>query len=177
MLLAGDEVWRTQRGNNNAWCQDNEISWFDWNLVETEQDMLEFVRGMIALRRRHPSLVGNTFFTGKPVPGRNIPDIAWHGARLNEPPWHDGMAQFLAFTIAGLTASEKDLHVMLNMANAGTSAPLPSIPGSDWYPVVDTSDSVTTGILPPERQTPLETFVWSVPSHAVVIFEGSARGS
>src|SRR5215470_16260082 len=67
MLLAGDEIWRTQRGNNNAWCQDNELSWFDWSLVETERDMLEFVRGMIALRRRHPSLTRNAFFTGKPV--------------------------------------------------------------------------------------------------------------
>src|SRR5215472_5874176 len=99
MLLAGDEIWRTQRGNNNAWCQDNEISWFDWNLVETEREMLEFVRGMIALRQRHPSLTRNAFFTGKPVPGRNIPDITWHGKRLNEPAWHDGMTQFLAFTI------------------------------------------------------------------------------
>jgi Type II secretory pathway, pullulanase PulA and related glycosidases len=61
MLLAGDEIWRTQRGNNNAWCQDNELSWFDWSLVEIERDMLEFVRGMIALRRRHPSLTRNAF--------------------------------------------------------------------------------------------------------------------
>ena len=52
MLLAGDEVWRTQRGNNNGWCQDSELSWFDWSLLQTERDMLEFVREMIALRRR-----------------------------------------------------------------------------------------------------------------------------
>jgi isoamylase len=56
MLLAGDEVLRTQRGNNNAWCQDNELSWFDWRLTETNSDMLRFVREMIALRRRHPGL-------------------------------------------------------------------------------------------------------------------------
>jgi isoamylase len=152
MLLAGDEIWRTQRGNNNAWCQDNELSWFDWSPVETERDMLEFVRGMIALRRRHPSLTRNAFFTGKPVPGRDIPDITWHGIRLNEPGWHDGMAQFLAFTVAGLNASEGDLYVMLNMADVGTDAPLPPIPDRDWYAVVDTSDSVTSGILPHERQ-------------------------
>ncbi len=108
MLLAGDEIWRTQRGNNNAWCQDNELSWFDWGRVEKEREMLEFVRGMIALRRRHASLMHNAFFTGKPVPGRDIPDIAWHGARLNDPTWHDSTTQFLAFTIAGLSANEED---------------------------------------------------------------------
>jgi isoamylase len=176
MLLAGDEIWRTQRGNNNAWCQDNELSWFDWSLVETERDMLEFVRGMIALRRGHPSLMRNAFFTGKPVPGRDIPDIAWHGIKLNEPAWHDGMAQFLAFTIAGLNASEGDLHVMLNMADVETDAPLPSMPDRDWYVVVDTSDSVTTGILPHERQPPLLRLAWCVPPHTVVIFEGRPRG-
>ena len=176
MLLAGDEIWRTQRGNNNAWCQDNELSWFDWSLVETERDMLEFVRGMIALRRRHPSLTRNAFFTGKPVPGRDIPDIAWHGIRLNEPGWHDGTAQFLAFTIAGLNASEGDLHVMLNMADVGTDAPLPPIPDRDWYAVVDTSDSVTTGILPHERQQLLLRLAWCVPPHTIVIFEGRTRG-
>ena len=171
MLLAGDEIWRTQRGNNNAWCQDNELSWFDWSLVETEREMLEFVRGMIALRQRHPSLTRNAFFTGKPVPGRNIPDITWHGIRLNEPPWHDGMAQFLAFTIAGLNANEEDLHVMLNMAEMGMAAPLPPIPDRHWYPVVDTSDSATTGIFPPEHQQPLLSLVWRVPPYTVVIFE------
>ena len=171
MLLSGDEIWRTQRGNNNAWCQDNELYWFDWSLVETEREMLEFVRGMIALRQRHPSLMRNAFFTGKPVPGRNIPDITWHGIRLNEPPWHDGMAQFLAFTIAGLNANEEDLHVMLNMAEVGMAAPLPPIPDRHWYPVVDTSDSATTGIFPPEHQQPLLTLVWRVPPHTVVIFE------
>ncbi len=61
MILAGDEILRTQHGNNNTWCQNNELSWFDWSFVETERDMLEFVRGMIAFRRRHPCLTHNAF--------------------------------------------------------------------------------------------------------------------
>jgi glycogen operon protein len=146
------------------------------SLVETKQDMLEFVRGMVALRRRHPSLTRNAFFTGKPVPGRDIPDIAWHGIRLNEPAWHDGMTRFLAFTIAGLNASEEDLHVMLNMADVAMDAPLPPMPDRDWYPVVDTSDSVTTGVLPHERQQPLLRLAWCVPPRTVAIFEGRTRG-
>jgi len=176
MLLAGDEIWRTQRGNNNAWCQDNELSWFDWSLVESDRDMFEFAQGMIALRRRHPSLIRNAFFTGKPVPGRDIPDIAWHGLRLNEPPWQDGMAQFLAFTIAGLSASEEDLHVLLNMADVGMDSPLPVMPDRQWYPVVDTADSVTTAVLLHEHQQPLSTPGWRVQPHTVVIFEGRAGG-
>ena len=97
MLLAGDEVLRSQGGNNNAYCQDNALSWFDWSLVESNRDMLRFTRELIALRRRHACLTANRFFDGSPVPGRGIPDIAWHGARLNEPAWHDGQGRFLQF--------------------------------------------------------------------------------
>ena len=176
MLLAGDEIWRTQRGNNNAWCQDNELSWFDWNLVETERDMLEFVRGMIALRRRHPSLIRNAFFTGNPMPGRDMPDIAWHGIRLNEPPWHDGLAQFLAFTIAGLTANEEDLHVILNMAGVPIDVSLPAVSEKSWYAVVDTSSGTTTGVSPGENQSPVFTTVLQVQPHSVVILESRTGG-
>jgi isoamylase len=176
MLLAGDEVLRTQRGNNNTWCQNNELSWFDWRLVETERDMLEFVRGMIALRRRHPNLTSNAFYTGKPIPGRNVPDIVWHGVKLNEPAWHDGNCQFLAFTIAGLTASEPDLHVMLNMVDAAVDAPLPPVAGREWYPVVDTADTVTTGVLPKKDQLSVQISAWHVQPRSVVIFEGWGAG-
>jgi isoamylase len=172
MLLAGDEVLRTQRGNNNTWCQNNELSWFDWRLVETERDMLEFVRGMIALRRRHPNLTSNAFYTGRLIPSRNIPDIVWHGVRLNEPAWHDGNCQFLAFTIAGLTANESDLHVILNMTDAIADAPLPPLAGREWFPVLDTADTVTTGVLPQKDQRPVLTSVWHVQPRSVVIFEG-----
>jgi glycogen operon protein len=176
MLLAGDEVLRTQRGNNNTWCQNNELSWFDWRLVETEREMLEFVRGMIALRRRHPNLTSNGFYTGKALPDRNVPDIVWHGLRLNEPAWHDGSCQFLAFTITGLTANEPELHVILNMADAAVDASLPSLPGREWFPIVDTADTVTTGVLPQKDQRPLLTLSWQVQPRSVVIFEGRAAG-
>jgi glycogen operon protein len=176
MLLAGDEVLRTQRGNNNTWCQNNELSWFDWRLVETERDMLEFVRGMIALRRRHPNLTSNAFYTGQPIPGRSVPDIVWHAVRLNEPAWHDGNCQFLAFTIAGLTANEPDLHVILNLADATVDASLPPLPGREWCLVVDTGDTVTTGIPLQKDQQPVLTSVWHVQPRSVVIFEGRAAG-
>src|SRR6516162_177251 len=85
MLCAGDEVLRTQRGNNNAYCQDNELSWFDWSRLESEREMLEFTRRIIAFRRRHACLTVNRFYHGRVVPGRGIADITWHGLRLNQP--------------------------------------------------------------------------------------------
>ena len=73
MLLAGDEILRTQRGNNNAYCQDNALSWMDWHLSDDALDMLRFVREMIALRKRHASLRHRRFLTGRPANGQSIP--------------------------------------------------------------------------------------------------------
>jgi isoamylase len=177
MLMAGDEILRTQHGNNNGWCQDNELSWFDWRLVQTERNMFGFVRGMIALRRRHPSLTRNAFFTGRRVPGRDILDITWHGVSLNEPGWHDSSAQFLAYTVAAVTANEEDLHVVLNMADLSFDAPLPAIPGRQWYLAADTFERATSGIFWPGNQSPVGSATWHVQPRSVVIFEGRAAGA
>ena len=71
MFVAGDEVGRTQRGNNNAYCQDNELSWFDWTLVESNAELFRFFKQMIALRRGHASLRRRSFFTGGAQPARH----------------------------------------------------------------------------------------------------------
>ena len=133
MLLAGDELLRTQNGNNNTWCQDNELGWFDWRLVEQNSGMLRFTRKLITLRRRHACLTRNHFFTGKQAPGRDIPDITWHGAHLNEPLWHDGQARVLACTLAGLSENEEDLHLIFNMSDQTLDAALPAINGRQWH--------------------------------------------
>jgi glycogen operon protein len=138
MLLAGDEVLRTQRGNNNGYCQANDLSWFDWTLTRQNADMLRFVRCMIALRRRHPILMRRRFLTGEPVGERGIPDLSWHGARLDAPPWDDPEAQVLAFTLAATTEGEADLHVLLNMSEASVEMELPDIPGRTWQRALDT---------------------------------------
>src|SRR6185436_10258870 len=78
MLVGGDELGRTQRGNNNAYCQDNELSWFDWEHADAE--LLEFTRGLAALRRRHPGFRRRGWFQGLPIrrgAGAGLPDIAW----------------------------------------------------------------------------------------------------
>ena len=85
MLLGGDEFGRTQGGNNNGWCQDSEISWFDWSLIETNADLLEFTRKLIALRRAHAVFRRRQFLFGHEIEGSGLPDAAWFradGARM-----------------------------------------------------------------------------------------------
>lgn len=88
MLLAGDEFMRTQKGNNNPYCQDNEISWFDWDLVKKNSHMRRFVQEMIRFRKRMRPLKKQSFYTGKPDFDHEHPDIVWYGAEGHEPVWH-----------------------------------------------------------------------------------------
>src|SRR5262249_50028992 len=98
MLLAGDEMRRSQRGNNNAYNQDNPISWIDWLLTPDRRDMLRFVQRTIAFRKAHPALWQPSFYTGA-VTERGLPDVSWHGTRLNGPGFGDSSARALACTI------------------------------------------------------------------------------
>jgi glycogen operon protein len=173
MLLAGDEVFRSQGGNNNAWCQDNPVSWLDWDLVEANRDLLRFTQELIALRRRHPCLTADRFFDGQPVSGRGLPDIAWHGVRLEEPPWTDAEGRFLRFTIAGLAAGEEDLHVILNMSERALEVLLPVIPGRRWHAALDTAQAPPEDILRRDRQRP-HTAPVRVQPRSVVVLEGRA---
>ncbi len=174
MLLAGDEVLHTQKGNNNAWCQDNKLSWFDWSRVEKNREMLRFVKELIALRRRHPNLNRREYFTGKNVAGRSLRDIAWHGHRLDEPLWFDYGAQFLAYTLAGLADDEEDLHVILNMSERAMEAPLPVVPGRIWHLALDTSNSGSDDIIPRDRQKAFEGSTYPITRRTVAVLE--ARG-
>jgi isoamylase len=139
MLLAGDELLRSQRGNNNGYCQNNELSWLDWGLAERNRDMLDFTRAMIAFRHRHPTLSRERFLTGEPDADQTIPDIRWHGRELGEPGWDDPDGRTLAFTLAGTHAGEPVLHVMLNMEEWAEDFAIPDLPGIGWGLAIDTS--------------------------------------
>jgi glycogen operon protein len=172
MLLAGDEVLRTQRGNNNAYCQDNEISWLDWTLVERNADFLRYVRELIALRRRHASLRRRRFLTGQPGSGPgDEPDIRWYGRRGGTPDWNDRTARFLAFTLAGREAGEPALHVILNMDAAGHVVPLPAL-GTPWRLAVDTARDSPADIAPPGAQEAVTSPAYAVAPRSVVVLEG-----
>jgi glycogen operon protein len=171
MLLTGDEVLRSQRGNNNAYCQDNELSWFDWGQVESNREMLRFTRELISLRRRHPSLTVSRFFTGKRIPGRGIPDVAWYGPKLEAPAWQLGYVRFLACTVAGLTPDEEDLHLLLNMSEGEIRATLPSIAGRRWYLTLDTAAIPPADILVPSNQRPFPAATYPVGPRSIVVLE------
>jgi isoamylase len=104
MLLGGDEMGRTQGGNNNAWCQDNEISWFDWELDSEREELLNFTRRLIALRSRHPIFHRSRFLRGEEVEGSNLPDVWWFrpdGRRMTTPDWNRPDAHVLGVFLNG----------------------------------------------------------------------------
>ncbi|WP_295438031.1 glycogen debranching protein GlgX [uncultured Thiodictyon sp.] len=172
MLLAGDEVLRGQAGNNNAWCQDNALGWFDWSLVESNRDMLRFVRGLIALRKRHPSLRRRRFLAGAPRHGADQPDVTWHGPDLGDPPWSDPEAQALAFTLAPLTPAEEPLYIAMNMAAAAQPFELPPLTGQRWHRALDTGAGALLDATKPEDQRPVAPGPLVLRARSVVVLEG-----
>jgi len=146
MLLGGDEMLRTQGGNNNAYCQDNATSWIDWSLVETNRGFVELCRKLIALRRAHRALRGAAFLTG--VRHDGILDVQWFDAELCEPRWQDRALRHLAFRLQsfeaesenGDTGARNDLYIILS-AEPKTRIFLlpPPSPGFAWHRAVDTS--------------------------------------
>lgn len=172
MLLAGDEVMRGQQGNNNAWCQDNEIGWFDWSLVEQNADLLRFVRGLIALRKRHPNLQYRHFLTGRSRNGSEAADICWHGTVLGKPRWLDKECRHLAFTLAPREAAESFIHVLLNMEDAALEFELPPLPRATWHLTLDTARESPGDLVEPVAQVPLDLAVYRVSARSVVVLEG-----
>jgi len=172
MISAGDEVLRTQYGNNNAWCQDNALGWFDWRLTSINSGMLRYTRGLIAFRKRHPCLMHTRFLTGQEREGRWFPDITWHGERLNRPLWDDPSARVLAFTLGTLETWEEDLHVIMNMGTTTLRMPLPELAGRQWFRVIDTSLKSPHDILAPAKQPQQSRPACTIHPRSVVVFEG-----
>ncbi|UCD34777.1 MAG: glycogen-debranching protein [Nitrospiraceae bacterium] len=175
MILAGDEMLRTQGGNSNAYCQDNEISWIDWRLAKINADMVRFVREMIALRKRHPLLMRRNFLTGRRQNSRGIPDVRWHGIKPDRPLWEDRNARFLAYTLGAVADGEEDIHVMVNMSKKQELAELPAIPGRKWHVTIDTGRPSPMDICTPSERSPVRGTAYSVSRRSVVVLEGLPR--
>ena len=176
MLLAGDEVLRTQGGNNNAYSQNNVVSWFDWRAVDARQEMLRFTRELIAFRRRHRSLTVDRFLDGRPVPGRGLPDVRWHGAKLDDPGWHDPKGRLLAFTLTG-SGDEEDLHVIFNMADAAIDVSVPEVPGRRWHVALDSAQPSPHDIVERAGQKPYPAHHYCARPRSVVVLEARARST
>lgn len=148
MLLGGDEFRRSQRGNNNAYCQDNEVSWFDWSLAEKHKEIRGFTRGMIAFRRAHPILREEVFYTDS--------DIRWFSPNGGVPGWTNQQEKSFACLILGRT--EPDLFLMFN-ADAGSVAfAIPALPEIKiWRLAVDTSRPAPDDLYEPGKEPSLQS--------------------
>jgi glycogen operon protein len=142
MLLAGDEFLRTQQGNNNAWCQDNELSWIDWRLRAEHADFWRFAQMMIALRKRHPALRRRAFFRGAGPHGDYEPDIFWHGVEPLQPDFSAG-SRTVAFSLDGSQTGrepDRDFYVACNAWVEPLLFRIPRSPsGRPWRRAVDTA--------------------------------------
>lgn len=155
MLLMGDEIRRTQGGNNNAYCQDNEISWMNWDNKHTHNDIFRFVRETIRFRKSHPAFLRPEFLTGKTESSHSAPDITWYDEGGNPADWSK-MNQFLGYRLLGSQAhiisdcDDNDFFIMFNSSVKDITATIcPAPKGKKWFRVIDTSYDSPYDILEP----------------------------
>jgi len=158
MLLGGDELGRTQQGNNNGYCQDSEISWYDWSLAAENDDLLAFTRALARLRIEHPVFRRPKFFQGRPLHGESIKDIGWftpEGTEMSQEDWDNGIAKSIGVYLNGDAIGAVDQRgepvtddtflMLLNAWHEPIDFTLPSTEWAEaWVPIVDTSTAQST---------------------------------
>lgn len=161
MLHMGDEVAHTKFGNNNTYCQDNELSWFDWDRVETETELLRFFKNCIAFRKAHPVLRNRFHFRNQDSVSSGYPDISWHGVEAWNPDWSD-MSRTLAFMLCGKHGrgggGEPDdyIYVAMNMHWEAHSFELPRLPVQrQWHVFANTGVATPQDIYEPGQEVHL----------------------
>jgi len=155
MLLGGDEMGRTQQGNNNAYCQDNEVSWFDWQ--NQDGPFVAFTQRLIELRHQHPVFRRRRYFEGRPLHGQESVDIAWFrpdGTEMSEQDWQDGYTKSVGVFLNGQAIPSPDARgarvvddsflVLFNAHHESLVFVLPAF-ADGWVKVLDTEDSFTEG--------------------------------
>jgi isoamylase len=154
MIAGGDEIARSQRGNNNCYCQDNELTWHDWNLDEPRKRLLEFTSRLIELRKEHPNLHRRKFFQDRKIRGSVVRDIAWMGTdgnELSDDNWDKEWNRSLALMLNGRTMDVMDedgdmvlddsFLILVNASDQGVEYTLPAAPDkTPWRQVMDTEN-------------------------------------
>ena len=154
MLVFGDEVRRTQKGNNNAYCQDNELSWFDWSLVEKNEDLLRFTRAMIHFRRKQPTVRRQHYLTGRPMAEGALPDVSWYNALGTAVDWHTHDLSFTCLLKApnldhDPIGTGRDVLLLVNSTNDAREFILPPVAkGIPWRLFIDTAEASPNDIYP-----------------------------
>jgi glycogen operon protein len=168
MILAGEEIGRTQQGNNNAYCQDNEISWVDWRLAESNASLLRFFRLMIAFRRRCPLLRRESF----QLHGEGGFHITWHGIKRMQPDWSEA-SRTVAMQLTQLQGNglREDIHFIANAYWEELEFDLPQIGEREWFRLADTALPSPQDIAEDGQEFPLLSQErYRVQPHSVVIF-------
>jgi len=156
MICGGDEIGRTQRGNNNAYCQDNDVSWIDWDITTEEQTLFAFTSALIMLRAAHPVFRRRQFFQGRGIYGADIKDLSWFrpdGQEMSEEDWKQGYVRCLGVRLAGDHIEEKDhlgnpilddtFLLLINAHHEPIQFMLPPHPPNvQWQLVLDTTQDV-----------------------------------
>ncbi|MEM6798118.1 MAG: glycogen debranching enzyme, partial [Planctomycetota bacterium] len=151
MILSGDEVLRTQRGNNNAYCQDNATSWFDWRLPEKNSEMFRFCQALIAFRLRQPTVRREDFLTGSAEHPNELPDVSWYGTDGHTIDWKNTYHSMTCIFGTSWLKDPAARHVMILMHAGGApqdfTAPLPAH-RLDWRLFIDTAAPAPGDIYP-----------------------------
>ncbi len=152
MLLMGDEIGRTQQGNNNAYCQDNDINWVDWTMTPEREALHDFVQRLISLRHAHPSFRRRDFFAGRPLHGSQLKDVLWlrpDGQEMSTEQWEHEHARCLGMYLSGAGLGDVGRHgrpledddflVLFNAGETDVAFAVPAAHGVAWQPLIDTA--------------------------------------
>jgi glycogen operon protein len=177
MLVSGDETRRTQKGNNNAYCQDNDTSWFDWRLVEKNANMVRFVQGLTKFRREQPTVRRKTYLTGLPVDGRMIPDVSWYAPDGSHLDWGQKELAMMAYIAAPSRIDDpegqgRDLVMMFNSTGQIRDFTMPEVGrGMIWNLFIDTAADSPEDIYPDvDGPMPPSGRMIKMPHHSLKVF-------
>jgi isoamylase len=182
MLQAGDEMGRTQLGNNNGYCQDNELSWLDWNLQQEDTELLNFTRYLIRLRADHRVFRRQNFFQGRAIRGTAVRDIVWldpNGLEMTDEQWHESFARSLAVFLSGRALNEQngrgqiiidsDFVILLNAHHEPMEFHMPAEPAdARWILRLNTAQD--TGIEPQDVELQ-PAAAYPLKGRALAVFE------
>ncbi len=176
MILGGDEFRRTQGGNNNAYCQDNETSWFDWTIAEQNAELTEFVKRAVALRKNHAVFHRKKFFDG--AKAGSVPDIQWYNSDGSSPDWNK-LSRFVAYTLFGQYCknedgkSDCDFYIAANTDPHDLMITIPTVQkGKKWYLVADTDIEGSNAIAPEGKEEQLqEQEHYVIPANSMILLK------
>jgi isoamylase len=183
MIAHGDELARTQQGNNNVYCQDNELSWIDWDDARDHEVLAEFTARVAALRAAHPVFRRKRFFQGRPIHGSSVNDIAWlrpDGQHMTDADWTSGHARTVAIYLNGQGIPDRDelgerivddsFLLLINAHHQPVTFVLPDQSyGRTWEVVVDTADPL---LVSTRRRRPAPGSRQRIPAHALQVLQG-----